>query len=86
MLIYTYDLISGTILGWICYVSVYHIFNRNKTPAKAFTPPAKTKMIARPGRAVTRAFIGGVVYSLISVLPNEFLFKSVIIRVPLKAF
>ena len=58
----------------------------NKTPAKAFTPPAKTKMITRPGRAVTRAFIGGVVYSLISVLPNEFLFKSVIITVPSKAF
>ena len=48
----------------------------NKTPAKAFTPPAKTKMITRPGRAVTRAFIGGVVYSLIFVLP----------RVPSKAF
>ena len=58
----------------------------NKTPAKAFTPPAKTKMITRPGRAVTTAFIGGVVYSLIFVLPNEFLFKSVIIRVPSKAF
>ena len=43
-------------------------------------------MITRPGRAVTRAFIGGVVYSLISVLPNEFLFKSVIIKVPSKAF
>ena len=38
----------------------------NKTPAKAFTPPAKTKMGTRPGRAVTRAFIGGGVYSLIS--------------------
>ena len=33
-----------------------------------------------------RAFIGSVVYSLISVLPNEFLFKSVIIRVPSKVF
>ena len=42
----------------------------NKTPAKAFTPPAETKMGTRPGRAVTRAFIGGGVYSLISVLPN----------------
>ena len=52
---------------------------KNKTPAKAFTAPAKTKMITRPGRAVTRVFFGGVVYSLISVLPNEFLFKSVII-------
>ena len=52
------------------------IFLENKTPAKAFTPPAKTKMITRPGRAVTRAFIGGVVYSLIFVLP----------RVPSKAF
>ena len=58
----------------------------NKTPAKAFTPPAKTKMGTRPGRAVTKAFIGGGVYSLISVLPNEFLFKSVIIRIPSKAF
>ena len=42
----------------------------NKTPAKAFTPPAKTKMGTRLGRAVTREFIGGGVYSLISVLPN----------------
>ena len=42
----------------------------NKMPAKAFTPPAKTKMGTRPGRAVTREFIGGGVYSLISVLPN----------------
>ena len=58
----------------------------NKTPAKAFTPPAKTKMITRPGRAVTRTFIGGGVCSFISVLPNEFLFKSVIIRVPSNAF
>ena len=54
----------------------------NKAPAKVLTPPAKMKMITRPGRAVTTAFIGGVVYSLLSVLPNEFLFKSVIIRVP----
>ena len=43
-------------------------------------------MRTKPGRAVTRAFIGGGVYSLISVLPNEFLFKSVIIRVPFNAF
>ena len=42
----------------------------NKTPAKAFTPPAETKMGTRPGRAVTREFIGSGVYSLISVLPN----------------
>ena len=42
----------------------------NRTPAKAFTPPAETKMGTRPDRAVTRAFIGGGVYSLISVLPN----------------
>ena len=42
----------------------------NKTPAKAFTPPAEPKMGTRPGRAVTREFIGGGVYSLISVLPN----------------
>ena len=43
----------------------------NKTPAKAFTPPAETKMGTRPGRAVTREFIGGGgLYSLISVLPN----------------
>ena len=55
-------------------------------PAKAFTLLAKMKMMTRPGRAVTRAFIGGVVYLLISVLPNESLFKSVIIRVPIKAF
>ena len=34
----------------------------NKMPAKAFTPPSKTKMIIRPGRAVTRTFAGGVVY------------------------
>ena len=60
--------------------------NINKTPAIAFTPPAKTKIITRPDWAVTRAFIGGEVYSLISVLPNEFLFKSVIIRVTSKAF
>ena len=58
----------------------------NKTPAKAFTPPTKTKMGTRPGRAVTREFIGGEVYSLISVLPNKFLFKSISIRVPSKAF
>ena len=57
-------------------------------PAKAFTPPAKTKMGTKPGRAVTREFRGGGggVCSLISVLPNEFLFKSVIIRIPSKAF
>ena len=40
--------------------------------------------------AVTRAFIGGGggggKYPLISVLPNELLFKSVIIRVSSKAF
>ena len=35
----------------------------NETPAKAFTSPAKTKMITRQGRAVTRAFIGGVVFN-----------------------
>ena len=62
------------------------IFVPNKTPAKAFTPPAETKMGIRPGTPVTTAFIGVGVYSLISVLPNEFLFKSVIIRVPSKAF
>ena len=45
-------------------------YHTNKTPAKAFTPPAETKMGTRPGRAVTREFIGGGVYSLISVLPN----------------
>ena len=51
---------------------VYIAFKRkiNKTPAKAFTPPAETKMGTRPGRAVTREFIGGGVYSFISVLPN----------------
>ena len=43
-------------------------------------------MGTRPGRAVTREFIGGGVHPLISVLPNELLFKSVIIRVPSKAF
>ena len=58
----------------------------NKTPAKAFILPAKTKMGTRPGRAVTTAFIKDGVYSLISVVPNKFLFKSVIIRVPSKAF
>ena len=58
----------------------------NKTPAKAFSPPAKTKIGTRPGRAVTREFIGGEEYSLISILPYEFFFKSVIIRVPSKAF
>ena len=42
----------------------------NKTPAKAFTPPAESKMGTRPGRAVTREFIERGVYSLISVLPN----------------
>ena len=46
------------------------LFLCNKTPAKAFTPPAETKMGTRPGRAVFREFIGGGVYSLISVLPN----------------
>ena len=45
-------------------------FAYNKTPAKAFTPPAETKMGTRPGRAVAREFIGGGVYSPISVLPN----------------
>ena len=45
-------------------------FRKNKTPAEAFTPPAETKMGTRPGRAVTREFIGGGVYSLISVLPS----------------
>ena len=35
---------------------------RRLLSAKAFTPLAKTKMITRSGRAVTRAFIGGVVY------------------------
>ena len=40
----------------------------NKTPAKAFTPPAKTKMGTRPGRVVIREFIGGGVYSLISLI------------------
>ena len=36
----------------------------NKTPAKAFTPPAETKMGTRPGRAVTREFIrGGVIFA-----------------------
>ena len=45
-------------------------FPDNKTTAKAFTPPAETKMGTRPARAVTREFIGGGVYSLISVLPN----------------
>ena len=43
---------------------------KNKTPAKAFTPPAESKMGTRPGRAVTREFIERGVYSLISVLPN----------------
>ena len=47
-----------------------NIFMNNKTPAKAFTPPAETKMGTRPGRVVAREFIGGGVYSLISVLPN----------------
>ena len=47
-----------------------YFIRTNKTPAKAFTPAAETKMGTRPGRAVTRAFIGGGVYSLISVLPN----------------
>ena len=42
----------------------------NKTPAKAFTPPAESKMGTRPGRAVTREFIERGVYSLISVLHN----------------
>ena len=54
--------------------------------SKAFTPPAETKMGTRPGRAVTREFIGGGVHSLVSVLPNKSLFKSVIIRVHSKAF
>ena len=67
-------------------LTIVKVLQLNKTPAKAFTPPAKTKMTTRPGRAATTAFIKGVVYSLISVLPNEFFFKSVIIRVPSKAF
>ena len=50
--------------------NVLMVFIWNKTPAKAFTPPAETKMGTRLGRAVTREFIGGGVYSLISVLPN----------------
>ena len=57
---------------------------KNKTPAKAFTPPGCQNENGH--KAVTRAFIGGGVYSLISVLPNELLFKSVIIRIPSKAF
>ena len=62
----------------------YYCLLRLFTPP--FTPLAETKMSTRPGRAITREFIGGGVYSLISVLPNKFLFKSVIIRVPSKAF
>ena len=61
-----------------------HLLFVNKTLAKAFTPPAKTKMITRPGRAVTSAFIGGVVDYFCSV--QRIPFKSVIIRVPSKAF
>ena len=38
------------------------VYITNKTPAKAFTPPAEMKMGTRPGRAVTREFIGGVGY------------------------
>ena len=72
--------------GLLCSYLLCMCACKNKTPAKAFTPPAETKMGTRPGRAVTRAFIGGGVYSLISVLPNQFLFKSIIIRVPSKAF
>ena len=57
------------------HASKRHIYMRlkflvNKTPAKAFTPPAESKMGTRPGRAVTREFIERGVYSLISVLPN----------------
>ena len=52
------------------YIIRLTVFNFNKTPAKAFTPPAESKMGTRPGRAVTRELIGGGVYSLISVLPN----------------
>ena len=46
----------------------------NKTPAKAFTPPAETKMGTRPGRAVTRKFIGGGCIHLFLFCPtNSFL-------------
>ena len=57
-----------TILSCLNKFSI--INNNNKTPAKAFTPPAESKMGTRPGRAVTREFIERGVYSLISVLPN----------------
>ena len=46
-------------------------FHFQQDPAKAFTPPAESKMGTKPGRAVTREFIEGGVYSLISVLPNN---------------
>ena len=46
----------------------------NKTPAKAFTPPAETKMGTRPGRAVIREFIGGGYIHLFLFCPtNSFL-------------
>ena len=54
---------------YLIYYLYYNLCS-NKTPAKALTPPAETKMGTRPGRAVTREFIGSGVYSLISVLPN----------------
>ena len=53
-----------------CLSFKYHIIFLNKTPARAFTPPAESKMGTRPGRAVTREIIERGVYSLISVLPN----------------
>ena len=69
------DLKTRKSTGTSCQIEIHFSiqiikFLMNKTPAKAFTPPAETKMGTRPGRAVTREFIGGGVYSLISVLPN----------------
>ena len=50
-----------TYMYYNCYDHVYDLYFcvLNKTPAKAFTPLAETKMGTRPGRAVTREFIGG---------------------------
>ena len=52
----------------------------NKTLAKAFTPPAETKMDTRPDRAVTREFIGAGVYSQIFLFcPTNFFLNQLLL-------
>ena len=55
----------------ICFLAVFPL---NKTPAKAFTPPAEPKMGTRPGRAVTREFIEGGYIHLFVQSPSRIAF------------